>query len=151
VVQEQVELIDVAPTVLDLLDIAAPAAMQGTSLTALIDGAAGRGKDWAISEATSEGDELKALRTADFKYIMAGEVRDGDRSGVPPRIKREVLYDLRSDPQEQQPVTDPERSAAMRAQLEALLRSIPVRAQPAEEAIIEPDVSERLRALGYAQ
>jgi arylsulfatase A-like enzyme len=149
VVDEQVELIDVAPTVLDLLDIPAPAVMQGTSLTALIDGAAGRSKRWTMSEATSEGDELKALRTADFKYIMAGEVHDDDRSGVPSRIKREVLYDLRADPQEQRPIADPERTAAMRAQLEALLRSIPAGAQPAE-AIIDPDVSERLRALGYA-
>jgi hypothetical protein len=130
--------------------MAAPAAMQGTSLAGLIDGAAGRPKDWTMSEATSEGDELKALRTEDFKYIMAGEVRDGERSGMPPRIKREVLYDLRADPEEQQPITDPERTAAMRARLEALLRSLRSGARTGRRAIIDPDVLERLRALGYA-
>jgi arylsulfatase A-like enzyme len=151
VVEQQIELIDVAPTVLDLLGMAAPRTMQGTSLTPLIDGATGRAKDWALSEATSEGDELKSLRTEDFKYVMAGQVRDGNRSGVPPVIKREMLYDLRADPDERQPIVDRERMTAMRARLEALLRSIPAGAQPAEQAFLDPDVSERLRALGYAQ
>lgn len=156
VVGEQVELIDVAPTVLELLGIAAPAAMQGRSLTGLIDGAPdGRQdwarKDWAMCEATSKGAELKALRTPEFKYVMMFDPRDGERSGAPTTIKRELLFDLRHDPGERHPLKRPQQLMSMRTQLETLLRSIPTGARPSHNVIIDADVHERLRALGYTQ
>lgn len=149
VVTQQVELIDVAPTVLDLLGIGTPGAMQGTSLRALIDGATTERKNWAMSEATSRGAELKALRTPEFKYIMVGDAPDDDRSGVPHRIKRELLFDLRSDPGETFPINDTARRGAMRTQLEELLSAAPSMTGDDGDAPLDDDVHERLRALGY--
>ena len=102
-----------------------------------------------MSEATSRDAELKALRTPEFKYIMVGSANDDERSGMPRTINGELLFDLRDDPREQQPVDQPERQRTMRRQLETLLRTIPARASSHADAIIDADVHERLRALGY--
>ena len=80
VVKEQVGLIDLTPTILDLLGISVDLPFQGRSLGALI-----RGGPYAerplFGEAADPG--LKAARTNEWKYIRAA---DGS----------ERLYDLRT-------------------------------------------------------
>ncbi len=90
VVSEQVSLVDVAPTVLQLLGLPRPAELQGRGMLGLM---LGKQRDWprqAYSEtfypAQFGWSPLSAVRRADAKYIHA---------------PRPELYDLRTDPGEQ--------------------------------------------------
>jgi arylsulfatase A-like enzyme len=152
VVTDQVEIIDVAPTILGLLGIAPNPGMQGANLASLITGAAAAPrKDWALSEATCRGPELKALRTAGAKYVAAFDVGDGDRSGIPGPPIRNELFDLRADPREQndRASANSDDTQRLQAQLEQIVRDRTARDPVAAHAPVGADVSERLRALGY--
>ncbi len=90
VVSEQVSLVDVAPTVLQLLGLPRPAELQGRGMLGLM---LGKQRDWprqAYSEtfypAQFGWSPLMAVRRADAKFIQA---------------PRSELYDLREDPREQ--------------------------------------------------
>jgi choline-sulfatase len=90
VVAEQVSLVDVAPTILQLMDLPRPTVLQGRGMLGLI---LGMQRDWprlAYSETfypTQFGwSPLTAVRRADVKFI---------------RAPRPELYDLKEDPGEQ--------------------------------------------------
>jgi arylsulfatase A-like enzyme len=152
VVAEPVELIDVAPTVLALLGVPRDRAMQGVDLTPRMTAAARPEKDWAFSESTCKGPEWKALRTAQYKYLMALEVGDGERGGMAGKRVEERLFDLRADPAEQHPVTHlPDQAHALRRQLEAHLRDIERDGSGHQPAPAGAAIEERLRALGYVE
>ena len=87
VVSDLVEFIDLAPTVLDLLDIEPMAMAQGRSLVPLLDGKVDRHRLYAFSEFLV--DDKAMVRT------------DRGASGVVHR-----LYDLRADPGEQHSLAD---------------------------------------------
>ncbi|MCM2269805.1 MAG: sulfatase-like hydrolase/transferase, partial [Thermoanaerobaculia bacterium] len=95
-VEEQVELVDLYPTLLDLLGVALPHRVQGRSLRPLLAGAPGWIAREALAEETSGRMERKALRTQRSKFILSA------RSGSWPEgdDQRAELYDLRADPGE---------------------------------------------------
>ena len=135
----QVRLVDVVPTILDLVDVAVPDMAQGVSLVGLIEGANSE-KAVAYSECyTSQLNfgwaPLASLRQDGFKYIDAPSAE---------------LYDLTKDPGEIDNLlsADRERARSMKSALEALQSSWPgsfsARHQP------DPDTLARLRSLGYA-
>lgn len=150
-VTEQVELIDVAPTLLDLLGIDIPGQMVGESFAKSLRGEAWASDGRAVSESVCLGPEWKALRTPQYKLIAVG-AGDGDRSGFPDRVAREELYDLESDPREQQSVlaAHPGIASDLRKQLRSELAS-DGQAEPADAAVIDDALMERLRALGYVE
>lgn len=152
-IEQQVELVDVMPTLLDLVGIPPPAAMSGTSLLPLAKGVATPRREWALSEAMEKGLEWKALRTPRFKYLLAFDPSGGERSGVRPPIVDERLFDLERDPGEQRSVLreNPDQAQAMRAQIEELLTRLAAADAAAQSVVVAPDVIERLRALGYAE
>jgi hypothetical protein len=85
-------------------------------------------------------EKYHGIRAAPWKYLR--RVEDG----------RELLFDLRSDPREQQDLssTQPERLAELRAACDEALRA--ARAAAVEDTSGLPDdpaTLERLRALGY--
>jgi len=134
-VAEQVRLIDVAPTILELAAVALPEAFLGQSLMPFLVG------ESAPRPAYSETfyprwhfgwQELHALRKDGFKYILA---------------PRPELYDVRSDPAESVDVVDdePERADELRAEVEEL-RDEGVTSGPGR---LDADATQRLRALGY--
>jgi len=137
-VPQPVQLIDVLPTVLDLVGTAAPAGLRGRSLRPLLDDPAARIAEQGIyAEALYPRyhfgwSELLALTDTRFRFI---------------RAPRPELYDLQTDPGERHNLVD-ERSqtaTAMRNALDALVagRAIDRPAAVSREAI------EQFQALGY--
>ncbi len=139
-VREQVRLLDLAPTVLDLLGVPIPAAMQGRSFAPLIDGKhvlmppglAGWGYE-----------PLLAYRSPPWKLIR--NVRTG----------RTELYDLAADPGEQ--VNRAAEQGQLLMMLSAEADEVLAAAKKAGEGIergrgkvtLSPEQRRGLRALGY--
>ncbi len=141
-VEGPVELVDVAPTVLDWIGAPPLPAAQGRSLRPRIEGTDdGHG---AIAHAESlmprlefGWSELRMVRDGRFKYVDA---------------PRPELYDLREDPGEERDVAafDAERAAEMETTLEAWVRATTDAAAEAGAArTLDPDEEARLRSLGY--
>ena len=140
VVEEQVRAIDLMPTVLEALGIAAPPGIDGVSLGAVIEG---RGRE-EIPPSYAESyypklhygwSELRAVRVGDWKFIDA---------------PRKELYSLRHDPAEK--ANAAERQAALTSRLGAELSGIASAwSQVPERQAPMPDreTLERLKSLGY--
>ena len=144
-VAEPARLLDVVPTVLDLLAVAPLPDMQGRSLAPFARGGAGDGTPPpAVSEWTDpHGPPQIAVRSGGFSYLEIG--------GVP------ALFDLHADPGEQHDLAanQSERVAtfhsvvdAWRADCARLTR----RYGPQGPGVAPSDeVLRRLRALGYVE
>ncbi|MEM9557358.1 MAG: sulfatase [Acidobacteriota bacterium] len=148
----QVSLVDVAPTLLELLDLPIPPTMRGDSLVSRLDGAPAEARRPVFSESPCLGPEWKALRTESYKYIVGFEAPRGERTGIPGPPLHEMLYDLETDPREQVDLStsDIELRDRMRRRL---VRFFTEEATPVGEdaASIEMDeeLEEQLRSLGY--
>ncbi len=125
VVEEGVALMDVAPTVLELVGVEPLSALSGVSLKALAEGRPrppyGGPERLIFSEATSWGPEQKALTGPRFKLVylpsLWSETPASERSVRLPvpsftqptqwnGLPRMRLYELDSDPQESKDVAD---------------------------------------------
>lgn len=139
-----VALSDIAPTVLELLRIPVPAAMQGLSLVPLLRGGIAapdkRFTGRAIYQESLSGwldrrwAPLRAVRTAEWKYIDAPQAE---------------LYDLASDPKETKNVLAdrPEEARRLSADLGRLQATMP--AGKASETPMSEETRRKLRSLGY--
>jgi Flp pilus assembly protein TadD len=134
-----VRLIDLAPTALDLVGIAAPPEFEGQSVISAV--AKGATDPLAYLEAmdanlTRNWAPLTAVATREYKLID---------------LPNPELYDLRSDPHET--VNLFARDGEQARTLEALLRGITASFQPrgssAEKTTLSADARQRLQALGY--
>jgi arylsulfatase A-like enzyme/Flp pilus assembly protein TadD len=138
-----VGIIDVAPTLLDLLHLQDPLSrqFQGTSLASEILGKGTASERPVYSETYYPRDsfgwsELRGVTTERFKYIQA---------------PRPELYDLRSDPEEAHNLYAERASlaAALRDQLTGFERRYastrPAQAGPP----LRPETVEKLKSLGY--
>lgn len=138
VVTVQVRLLDLVPTILDLLDLGG-GPFEGASLLPLIGGHDETSRV-AISETHPEAG-LHAIRQTDWKLIL--NVHTGAVE----------LYNLQQDPHEttNRANTAPPIASHLEAQLRGHLERIG--ASPAPQAEIEVDrlTMDRLRALGYAE
>src|SRR6185295_4021091 len=128
VVADQVRIADVMPTILDLLHVAPPPAVQGVSL---LPAARGEHLDLlALSESWYPRyhygwSELTAVRDGRYTFIAA---------------PRPELYDLAGE------------NARLADALARALQQMTARttaAKPQAPQSVDPDVEERLRALGY--
>ncbi|MFH2001670.1 MAG: tetratricopeptide repeat protein, partial [Planctomycetota bacterium] len=147
-IEDQVRIIDIMPTLLDLLHMESPSFKQGEglvkgqSLTPLLYGAEKSLNLLAYSESHYPKlhygwSNLLSLRSGRYKYIQA---------------PRPELYDLSSDPRELQNLIDtrPEIAARMRQNLEELGRCAGRAAlNESEPAKGDVQTAEALRALGY--
>lgn len=139
VVPDQVRIVDVMPTVLELLGVERPAAVQGASLRPALDGQ--RQELLAFSESWYPRfhygwSELQAVRDGAFKFILA-----------PTR----ELYDVAKDPGETTNLAAADAGRADR--MERALRALVAQTTRAEAAKgpqpVDPAAEQRLRALGY--
>lgn len=134
-----VGLIDVLPTLLELIGIPVPAHIQGRSLVGLVEsGAAGR--SWTFAQNRETGDV--ALRVGKWKLLH-------DRGG-------EHLFDLLADPDERRDSAALEVSVREIAttQIERVLeasRAFWSLARDGEPSELDGDARERLEALGYVE
>jgi choline-sulfatase len=138
-IPDQVRIVDVMPTLLDLVGIDVPPAVQGRSLLPLARGA--RLDLVALSETWYPRhhygwSELTAIRDGRYTLIAA---------------PRRELYDTQTDPGETHDLaaSNPARADALeRALHDFVARTSARRTAPAPRPV-DPDVEERLRALGY--
>jgi len=132
-------LIDVAPTVCSLLEIASPPSFQGRSLMPEITG--NEGESWPPLPAYSEtlypyryfhAAPLYSLRDENFAFIQA---------------PRSELYDWRKDPAEMHNLIEakPATASIMRGRLDAM--GAPEHGP--SSAPLSPDLLEKLKSLGY--
>jgi arylsulfatase A-like enzyme len=137
-------LIDVMPTLLELLGVPAPAGMQGASLVPVLGGNDGAPRT-AVSEYSNAaiGRTFEAVRHERLSYIVDGP--------------SEHLFDLAVDPAEQRNVVaeQPRALATMRGELARWreeCRPLAERVGPrAEGAAPDEETKRRLKALGYLQ
>ncbi len=134
---ELMRLVDVAPTVLDLVGAPPMTGIDGRSVRPFVGG------EQPFDHPTSYFEALDANLTRGWAPLT-GVVRD--------RLKLidlpiPELYDLNGDPAERQNLYAQQRDRAR--DLESRLDQIARGAAPATPAPIDPDAEARLRALGY--
>ena len=136
---DQVRIVDVMPTVLELLGIQVPRVVQGTSLVPLTRGK--RPDLLALAETWYPRyhygwSELTAVRDGRYKFISA---------------PRRELYDLQTDPSEQNNLAEanPQRADALDRALRQMTAAVSQSSNAKVPQQVDPDVEERLRALGY--
>jgi arylsulfatase A-like enzyme len=140
-----VSLVDVTPTLLALTGIAAPKGLQGTSLLPIIaDADAGAYRDRVIFSEHGRGAEnTVVVRKGDQKWIF--------RPGTKPKT-----FDLKVDPDEDEPQGTPEELAAgEQLRGEFLKENERERARFAKPKSmfgpLDPEVTDKLRRLGYIE
>jgi choline-sulfatase len=149
-IESRVGLVDIAPTLLQAVGIAAPAAMQGRSLLELMKSGASRRANAANSEAGTDDrpqyaetdypyrafgwSSLRAWRAGKYLYVDAPE--------------RE-LYDQLLDPAAAHNLltSSPSVMETMAAQLEEFRRKTSVAGNA--EVVLTPRQTQQLQALGY--
>lgn len=160
-IKEQVRLIDIMPTILDLSGSKYDTVkMQGVSLLPLIKGEGGQnGELIAISEATDYEPEKKSFRNNKYKYIYTVKLDDKinvEKTFITDNPQTEELYDLEHDPKEKNNLHPVELSLSERFKneinktLENAVKTL--HTGGAERRIkIDDKIIEDLKALGYIQ
>jgi arylsulfatase A-like enzyme/Tfp pilus assembly protein PilF len=133
-------LIDLAPTILDLLGVPAPAAFEGRTLLPAVNGGTAE-RPSAYIEAmdanlTRNWAPLTGLVTGRYKVID---------------LPIPELYDLSSDPGETTNLyaRDAERARTLDALLRDRIAQLSARGSGADRATLDTDARQRLQALGY--
>ncbi len=142
VVDEEVSLVDVMPTILQALKLPLPASVQGRSLMSSMLGRPGGAASNLYAETFQpllhfHWSQLRALQARGWKYIEA------------PRAE---LYDLSKDPGERNNLFQSRQARAheMRDRLFAVMRRYTPAAEPeSQKALTDPALYDRLRSLGY--
>ncbi len=150
VVDELVSLVDVAPTILELVDVPLPVGIPGRSLVSAMRGDPLAGDGVRFAEGLNEKIRWVTARTATHKWIWSD---DGQELRA---------YDLRTDPGEQSPIDDPELITQGHTFVEAYLaqddrpeKSTSQRSndEPDEtpERVLDETTRRKLEALGYVE
>jgi arylsulfatase A-like enzyme len=144
VVTENVSLIDLAPTVLDLLGLKPESRFEGRSLAPLLRAAA--------PAASAPADIVLQLPRKnldiDLRLHRDGLVRGAQKVLVDPAGSN-ALFDLAADPGEDHP-QEPPAGDALQAALDAANVALASRQQPeAQKVVVDEATKEKLRALGY--
>jgi arylsulfatase A-like enzyme/predicted Zn-dependent protease len=139
VIASQVRIVDVMPTALELLSVANPKTVQGASLVPLTRGAPlellAYSENWYPRYHYGWA-ELTAVRDGRFKFIAA---------------PRRELYDTSIDPGETRDLSaaNPRLADSLERALGEFTTRITATSEPVAPVPVDPDVEERLRALGY--
>jgi arylsulfatase A-like enzyme len=144
-ISEPVELLDVAPTILDLLGLETPSAMQGRSLLPLIDGGGVPGDHPSL--ASTDFPSYQSIVYRDWKLIRGPILNQGR----PPRLQ---LFNITTDPGEIEDVAraQPVIRAALAQMLDWELAGIePPAKHDQDNDELSPAVRSNLEALGYIE
>ena len=145
VVDRQVRLLDLMPTIFDLCGLPILEGMQGNSMASLLrDDHPDYRADVTVSEMWHDAWHIVSVRSEEYKYIWDNKKPEEPR-----------LYDLRIDPGEQHNISaeQPEIRAELHSYVEATIAEM-TSTQP-EHAAMGPDLDDdmlrRLRDLGYIE
>jgi choline-sulfatase len=118
-----VEVVDLLPTILGLLEVPVPPGLHGLDLSGLAKGEPGsRGRDVVCSE--YQDNEEAMARSDRYKLIVGAGRRvrkDGYATGAPPPGPYERLYDERDDPGEMHDLAADPTLAEVKQELEEAL------------------------------
>ncbi|MEW6363012.1 MAG: sulfatase [Acidobacteriota bacterium] len=138
-----VSIVDIAPTILEIAGLKAPASFQGQSL--LVRSSARRG------QALSETWEIFTLVDSTYRYVYNPKNihPKTEAKGWPYAIKAEELYDVRSDRLQKTDIlqSNQQTAAALKAHLIEWMGKV-VKG-PAKKQEIDKETQEELKALGY--
>lgn len=146
-IEDQVELIDLYPTLLELLGVEMDGPVNGRSLVSLLAGQGSLPDREAFAEHTNiKENEQKALRTPRYKFMVSIPRKSSAAIG-----ESYELYDLKRDPGERQNLA-PGLSAKV-VELRARIGRIMDGADSARDEEVPADIDdalrEQLKALGY--
>ena len=152
-VAAQVGLLDLAPTILDVLEVPAPESFRGTSLLPLIRAETDEGRPWIYFETLYGKLEAKrglsryGFRSPDYKYVLNIRERGGES------LRVEELYDLRSDPAERENLVRAEggtgRHRKLLESLRARTAAFVEETEEGESLALTPQIRGKLESLGY--
>ena len=152
-VAAQVGLLDLAPTILEILEVPAPESFRGASLLPLIRGESAEGRPWTYFETLYGSLEKRrglaryGFRSSDFKYVLNIRERQGEKTRI------EELYDLRSDPGQRVNLLAGGDGTGRHADLVESLRSRTTSFMADSEAgtsmTLTPEIRAKLESLGY--
>ncbi|MBI3400705.1 MAG: sulfatase-like hydrolase/transferase [Acidobacteria bacterium] len=140
-----VRLIDVAPTTLDLVGVAAPSSFEGRSVLPEVGGGTWFGQAGAGRTAYIEAMDANLTRNwAPLTGIVSGGAKFIE-------LPIPELYDLSSDPKEATNLftRDAERARTLGALLREATSALLSRGSAAEKTTLSGDARQRLQALGY--
>jgi arylsulfatase A-like enzyme len=149
----QVRLIDVVPTIADILDVEVVAPIDGRSLLPLMTGEETQGRQ-ALATHTSIGPMRTAIRDRGLKYIaIIGRADSEKHPNLTPLPPRHQLYDLKVDPEERNNLaeTNPELTQAFWSALKTIRAGLKADERFEAEEITDPALLERLESLGYIE
>jgi arylsulfatase A-like enzyme len=142
----QVRNLDLAPTLLDLAGIEPPDAFEGRSLVPLITGTADEPDrtSFAALGIPLFPDAAVQVAVHEAEWTFARNLDPEPRRG-------ELLFDRRVDPAENVDLStlEPTRAAELRTRLDAYLSERPALDVREEGVRIDPEIADRLRAMGY--
>ncbi len=162
VIENQVQLMDIFPTILDFLDVEYDGPMQGTSLMDLIITGERNDDPPAISGWTAAGPHRKSIRKNGYKYIWIENVDEFNLLTFK-NLHQHELYDVINDPPEKQNIYDQNRELAadfhkiLQDHLASLhaIEEASSQAQEeedaAEESALDSSLVDQLKALGYLE
>ena len=151
-VEENVSLIDIAPTVLDLLGLPAEPRYEGRSLAPLLRATA----DVPAASTRARPStpdvilELLKMKTSFDERVHVRGILRGSIKYLEGPAGGEEAYDLASDPAERRPEPPTQHASQLRSALKieaARLRTNAAETVP--EAKLDPETKEKLRVLGY--
>ena len=131
-----VRLIDLAPTVLDLIGVSPPSSFEGRSIIS---------PDTTERVAYLEAMDANLTRNwAPLTGVVAGNDKLID-------LPLPELYDLRADPRETRNIFtgEPERARTLASLLRGMAAAFATHGAPAEKAALDADAKQRLESLGY--
>src|SRR5438876_1103565 len=140
VLSNQVSLVDLMPTTLGLLSAPVPAKVQGKSLAGLLHGSDVEGSplysETYLPRIHFNWSELRGLNARDYHLI------DGPKP---------ELYDVSKDPRELHNLYAEKQavSGELRGRLTAVIRQYTLEHEMAQKSTLDPELADRLRALGY--
>jgi arylsulfatase A-like enzyme len=148
-VDQQVSLLDVAPTILDLLDLPVPDSFQGRSLLAELQGNKSKSTSIVWLEVGSESSSTTPYQVS-LRQGAAGRKIIFKKGTHPTEI-----YDLAQDPRESRNLSEGEGEALeeMQRQLAEFFALIGEQQDTSNSlpADLAPEDVEQLRALGYVR
>ncbi len=146
VIEDQVALIDLYPTLLELAGVRFEHRVQGRSLLPLLRGGRLPPRDVISEDVNVKGVERKSLRSERTKLIQTFP-HDLERDFGPELL----LFDLGRDPGEQRDLAAklPEAAALLRARLTALRAGGDETREETVPGDIDPELRRQLEALGY--